>query len=191
MENSEGDSESRLKGQREKIPLGKNHYPIYFEISVISKLEEIDASMVSELEEFDKRVALISLGLTNHVNNRKSESNNFDSELENANSDSYKIFNDSEDYKRIANIVVSTNGEEVNKESTSSVVSSRKKKLKKKRQIICDQQTITSHNSFATTKSRSIVSKMRRKYRSDNEDEGTRSVRSRQINVIMCDDEHH
>ena len=91
MENSEGDSESRLKGQREKIPLGKNHYPIYFEISVISKLEEIDASMVSELEEFDKRVALISLGLTNHVNNRKSESNNFDSELENANSDSEKI----------------------------------------------------------------------------------------------------
>merc|ERR1711957_375006 len=83
------------------------------------------------------------------------------------------------------------NGEEVNKKSTSSVISSRKKKLKKKRQIICDQQTITSHNSFATTKSRSIVSKMRRKYHSDNEDEGTRSVRSRQIDVIICDDDHH
>jgi len=191
MENNEGDSESKLKGQREKIPLGKNHSPISSEISVISELEEIDTSMVSELEELDKRVASISLGLTNHVNNRKSESNNFDSELGNANSDSYKKINDSEDYKRIANIVVSMNGEEVNKKSTSSVISSRKKKLKKKRQIICDQQTITSHNSFATTKSRSIVSKMRRKYHSDNEDEGTRSVRSRQIDVIMCDDDHH
>jgi len=191
MENGEGDSESRLKRQREKIPLGKNHSPISSEISVISELEEIDTSMVSELEELDKRVASISLGLTNHVNNRKSESNNFDSELGNANSDSYKKSNDSEDYKRIANIVVSMNGEEVNKKSTSSVISSRKKKLKKKRQIICDQQTITSHNSFATTKSRSIVSKMRRKYHSDNEDEGTRSVRSRQIDVIMCDDDHH